>query len=361
MRFKFLTMLTVVSVGMFALDNPAYSIPLPKESPVQKKRADIKIKRVAVKPDVKASQKASVKPNLKKPNAKQDKIKHSSEQRPAVAAKITARAMIFHVHDEDLPPPRALAPVTPIPARTTFGTSVLITEARKYLGTNPTAMSRRWCARFMNLVLTKAGYAGTGSDAARSFASYGRRVSEPRVGAIAVLSRGRNRNLGHVGIVTGIDPHGNPIIISGNHGHRVGEGTYPRNRVIAYVMPASQPQLARGPSSSASDAGGEGIASPITELLAAINAESPREERRTAQTPLSLQQVPVRVAARAPQVPVRVAVQAPQAPPERVRVVEQMAPSGANAYAAQPSRVSVNERGRLPLDPALARLFGVKR
>ena len=116
----------------------------------------------------------------------------------------------------------------------------LITEARKYIGTNPTAMQRRWCARFLNLVLNKTGYRGTGSDAARSFASYGRRVNEPRIGAIAVLSRGKNQNFGHVGIVTGVDANGNPVIISGNHGRRVAELTYPRGRVIAYVMPSGR-------------------------------------------------------------------------------------------------------------------------
>jgi hypothetical protein len=30
---------------------------------------------------------------------------------------------------------------------------------------------------------------------------------------------------------------GDPIVISGNHGGRVGEGVYPRSRVLAYVTP----------------------------------------------------------------------------------------------------------------------------
>ena len=47
----------------------------------------------------------------------------------------------------------------------------------------------------------------------------------------------RGRDGGHVGVVQGVDRHGNPIIVSGNHGHRVGVGTYPRSRVIAYVVP----------------------------------------------------------------------------------------------------------------------------
>ncbi len=112
--------------------------------------------------------------------------------------------------------------------------SNIVAEARRYIGGNPTGRSRLWCARFMNMVLKRAGHQGTGSDMARSFAHYGRRVSGPQVGAIAVMSR---RGGGHVGVVSGIDRRGNPIVVSGNHGRRVAESVYPRSRVYAYVMP----------------------------------------------------------------------------------------------------------------------------
>ena len=119
-----------------------------------------------------------------------------------------------------------------------FGGSNIVAEARRYIGSgNPTGRSSLWCARFMNMVLERSGHKGTGSDMARSFAGYGQRISGPQVGAIAVMSRGRRG--GHVGIVSGIDPKGNPIVISGNHGHRVAEATYSRGRVYAYVMPLS--------------------------------------------------------------------------------------------------------------------------
>jgi uncharacterized protein (TIGR02594 family) len=111
----------------------------------------------------------------------------------------------------------------------------LVAEARRYLGTNPTGRSSLWCGHFMNLVLERSGHRASGSNTARSFASYGRRVSGPQVGAIAVMSRGRSG--GHVGVVSGIDANGNPIIISGNHGRRVAESTYSRGRIFAYVMP----------------------------------------------------------------------------------------------------------------------------
>jgi uncharacterized protein (TIGR02594 family) len=119
--------------------------------------------------------------------------------------------------------------------RPAFGWPKLVTEARKYVGTNPTARKKLWCATFMNMVLARTGYAGTGSDAARSFASYGKRINEPRVGAIAVLSRGKNG--GHVGIVTGVDANGKIMVISGNHNRRVAEAPYPASRIFAYVMP----------------------------------------------------------------------------------------------------------------------------
>jgi len=115
-----------------------------------------------------------------------------------------------------------------------FGGSSLIAEARRYLGGNPTGRRSLWCARFMNMVLQHTGHRGTGSDMANSFAHYGRRVSGPQVGAIAVMGR---RGGSHVGIITGIDARGNPIMISGNYGHRVAEASISRGRIYAYVMP----------------------------------------------------------------------------------------------------------------------------
>jgi uncharacterized protein (TIGR02594 family) len=87
----------------------------------------------------------------------------------------------------------------------------------------------------MNYALKRAGKSGTGSRMANSFAAYGRRISGPQVGAIAIMSRGRRG--GHVGVVSGIDARGNPIVISGNHGRKVAESTYSLRRIYAYRMP----------------------------------------------------------------------------------------------------------------------------
>jgi uncharacterized protein (TIGR02594 family) len=141
----------------------------------------------------------------------------------------------------DVMPRKPARPVwLPLGGRIEFGIGGnLINIARSHLGATAAQLGlprHLWCADFMNrVVLPAAGYRGTGSRQARSFAHYGHRLPGPQVGAIAVLRRGRG---GHVGVVTGIDASGDPIIISGNHGRRVGEGVYPRGRVIAYVAPS---------------------------------------------------------------------------------------------------------------------------
>jgi uncharacterized protein (TIGR02594 family) len=202
----------------------------------------------------------------------------------------------------------------------THGMPELVAEARKYMGTNPTDRSRLWCATFMNFILAKLGYAGTNSDAARSFAYYGKRISEPRVGAIAVLTRGKDG--GHVGVVSGIDSNGNPVIISGNHNKRVGEAVYARSRVIAYVMPterggARTMVASRGPVSLPEGS----FESPITELIAAIEAEQARPERPLPQAALQAQaRQPAQVQRPAPPpVPHRVVQQSAEAAPQQTR------------------------------------------
>jgi len=123
-----------------------------------------------------------------------------------------------------------------VTAADSFGSPGIVGEARSYIGGNPTGRGSLWCARFMNMVLQHSGYRGTGSDMANSFAKYGQRVSGPQVGAIAVMGR---RGGGHVGIITGIDASGNPIMISGNNGNRVREAPISRGRIYAYVLPTS--------------------------------------------------------------------------------------------------------------------------
>jgi uncharacterized protein (TIGR02594 family) len=113
-------------------------------------------------------------------------------------------------------------------------TNDLIAEARKYLGGNPTGWRSDWCGRFLDMILKKTGHKG-GGNLARGYIHYGTRLAGPQIGAIAVFAR---KGGGHVGIVTGIDANGNPIVISGNYNDRVAIATYPASRALAYVRPA---------------------------------------------------------------------------------------------------------------------------
>jgi uncharacterized protein (TIGR02594 family) len=228
--------------------------------------------------------------------------------------------------------------LNPIPA--------LVAEARKYIGTNPTDRKRLWCTRFMNFVLAKLGYAGTDSDAAKSFAYYGRRIPAPQVGAIAVLSRGRNG--GHVGVVSGVDAKGDPIIISGNHSRTgVGEGVYARARVIAYVLPTEHRAAAAAGNTSRAPAMPD-LDSPITELLAAIQAEAPKTPRVEAK-PAAPRQAVVRVAPRQ-------AVAAPArhqavAPAVAHRMVQQTPDAAAQAGPGDPFSELIGAMERAPAPP----------
>ena len=112
-------------------------------------------------------------------------------------------------------------------------------ESLKWIGATSQQVGvpypKLWCADFINFILRRTGHATTNSRAAKSFLDYGKRIDQPRVGAIVVLQRGKNG--GHVGIVRGTDGAGNIIVISGNHGNKVWESMYPKSRVLGYVIP----------------------------------------------------------------------------------------------------------------------------
>ena len=113
----------------------------------------------------------------------------------------------------------------------------MVAEARRYLGTNPTRRRSLWCGAFMDLVLERTGHKRGPSDLAKSFAIVWAAVPGPRSAPLP-LCRADARG-GHVGVVSGIDPKGNVIVVSGNHNNTVAESVYPRGRILAYVMPGA--------------------------------------------------------------------------------------------------------------------------
>ena len=158
----------------------------------------------------------------------------------AAVAKARARTVVATAPQRTVQATRKARAVTE-EATTAYASapasSSLVAEARRYIGSNPTRRRSLWCGAFMNMVLERTGHKRGPSDLAKSFASYGQRVSGPQVGALAIMSRGRNG--GHVGVVSGVDAKGNVIVVSGNHNNRVAESVYPRGRIFAYVMPGA--------------------------------------------------------------------------------------------------------------------------
>ena len=110
------------------------------------------------------------------------------------------------------------------------GASGVVPAAQRYRGTNPTGLKIPWCAVFANMILKRAGFSGTGSAAARSFAQYGRPASGPAPGVIAVWPH-------HVGFVVGSAGPGRIRVVSGNHNHRVDESIYATRSVMAFRYP----------------------------------------------------------------------------------------------------------------------------
>jgi hypothetical protein len=103
-----------------------------------------------------------------------------------------------------------------------------IDKARAYIGMNARQLGlplRLWCADFMNMLFG-------GRD--RRAISYARRGSPASHGCTNCIAVTKRKGGHHVGIVKGYDAKGNPILISGNHGRRVGIGTYSKKVVIAY-------------------------------------------------------------------------------------------------------------------------------
>lgn len=112
----------------------------------------------------------------------------------------------------------------------------LAARAKSHIGASAPQLGlppRLWCADFMNMMLGRQG----ASRSAASYRSYGSAAAHGCIDCIAVLAPCRRGGHWHVGVVSGYDANGNPIIVSGNHNHRVAEGVYPRQCVMSYRSP----------------------------------------------------------------------------------------------------------------------------
>jgi uncharacterized protein (TIGR02594 family) len=93
-----------------------------------------------------------------------------------------------------------------------------------------------WCAAFVGACLERAGFASTRSLMARSYLDWGEAISEPSAGSIAVLSRGANTTLGHVGFLVGMTDTA-LYLLGGNQSNAVSVARFDRTRLLGIRMP----------------------------------------------------------------------------------------------------------------------------
>lgn len=84
-----------------------------------------------------------------------------------------------------------------------------------------------WCAAFVGACLVRAGLSSTRSLMARSYLRYG---------AIAVLSRGQDPAVGHVGFLLG-ETETHIALLGGNQSDAVTVATYPKTRLLGLRWP----------------------------------------------------------------------------------------------------------------------------
>ncbi len=101
------------------------------------------------------------------------------------------------------------------------------------------ADSIAWCAAFTGAMLERAGYPGSKQLNARSYLTWGKAVSKPSPGCVAVFSRGDPRGWeGHVAFYLG-ETATTVKVLGGNQGDAVTIAEYPKARLLGYRVPVT--------------------------------------------------------------------------------------------------------------------------
>lgn len=90
-----------------------------------------------------------------------------------------------------------------------------------------------WCAAFVALILSKAGYPYIHSLMAKDYLKYGHVTDSPHYGDIVVFNRGNDPALGHVAFFVRFEGK-NVIVLGGNQDNTVKYKAYPISRVVGY-------------------------------------------------------------------------------------------------------------------------------
>ncbi|MGE0024617.1 MAG: TIGR02594 family protein [Hyphomicrobium sp.] len=99
-----------------------------------------------------------------------------------------------------------------------------------------TADETAWCAAYVGASLERAGVASTRSLLARSYLSWGAPMTAPRMGAVAVFSRGSDPSQGHVGFWLG-EVGDDVVLLGGNQSNAVRVARYPKSRLLGVRWP----------------------------------------------------------------------------------------------------------------------------
>lgn len=102
------------------------------------------------------------------------------------------------------------------------------------------------CAAFVSWVLLEAKLPSPRTASARAYMEYGQRLTEPRVGAITVFSRGPNPAHGHVAFFIGLEVAEtgvvqNILVLGANQRNQVRVAPYAAARLLGYRWPAGVP------------------------------------------------------------------------------------------------------------------------
>lgn len=92
-----------------------------------------------------------------------------------------------------------------------------------------------WCSSFVCWCLEKAGYKSTNSSWAKSYLKYGTEMTTPKLGCIAVLTRGPKN--GHVAFYAGHNGDGTISLLGGNQSNSVCIKSFPASMVLGYRWP----------------------------------------------------------------------------------------------------------------------------
>ncbi len=120
-----------------------------------------------------------------------------------------------------------------------------------------------WCAAFAGAMLERSGVRAAGSLRARSYLAWASSIDAPRLGAIAVLSRGADPALGHVGFLVGETDAG-LVLLGGNQSNAVTVAVFERSRLLSLRWPSETSAVAPQGASDANGAFERALAHVLT-------------------------------------------------------------------------------------------------